>query len=96
MSSTQAPQITVLVPVYNVERYLRECLDSIRAQTFVDFEAICINDGSTDASRDIIQEYLDVDARFRVIDQAQLGLRRLHEHGIGRGAGQLHRHPRVR
>lgn len=59
MSSTQAPQITVLVPVYNVERYLRECLDSIRAQTFVDFEAICINDGSTDASRDIIQEYLD-------------------------------------
>ena len=65
MSSTQTPQITVLVPVYNVERYLRECLDSICAQTFADFEAICINDGSTDASRDIIQEYLDADARFR-------------------------------
>ena len=73
MSSTQAPQITVLVPVYNVERYLRECLDSIRAQTFVDFEAICINDGSTDTSRDIIQEYLDTDARFRVIDKPNSG-----------------------
>jgi len=73
MSSTQAPQITVLVPVYNVERYLRECLDSIRAQTFADFEAICINDGSTDASRDIIQEYLDTDARFRVIDKPNSG-----------------------
>lgn len=73
MSPTQTPQITVLVPVYNVERYLRECLDSIRAQTFVDFEAICINDGSTDASRDIIQEYLDTDARFRVIDKPNSG-----------------------
>ena len=73
MSSTQTPEITVLVPVYNVERYLRECLDSIRNQTFADFEAICINDGSTDASRDIIQEYLDADARFRVIDKPNSG-----------------------
>ena len=48
------PEISVLVPIYNVERYLAECLDSLVAQTFTDFEVILINDGSTDGSRDIM------------------------------------------
>ena len=42
------PAISLLIPIYNVEKYLRECLDSVLAQSFTDFEAICINDGSTD------------------------------------------------
>ena len=67
------PTVSLLVPIYNVERYLRECLDSARAQTLDDIEVICINDGSTDGSRAIIQEYLDADPRFRVIDKANSG-----------------------
>lgn len=67
------PEISVLVPIFNVERYLRECLDSILAQSFSDYEVICINDGSTDSSRDIIQEYLERDPRFRVIDKPNSG-----------------------
>ena len=68
-----APEVSVLVPIYNVERYLSTCLDSLIAQSFQDFEAICINDGSTDGSRDVIQRYLDADARFRVIDKPNSG-----------------------
>ncbi len=67
------PKVSVLVPIYNVERYLSACLDSLRAQTFEDFEAILINDGSTDGSRQIIQRYLDMDPRFTVIDKPNSG-----------------------
>ena len=71
--SAKEPEVSVLVPIYNVERYLRTCLESLRMQTFKDFEVICINDGSTDNSRAIIQEFLDVDPRFRVIDKDNSG-----------------------
>lgn len=67
------PLVSVLVPICNVDRYLNECLASLVAQTFTNFEAICINDGSTDGSRAIIQKYLDADARFRVIDKPNSG-----------------------
>lgn len=67
------PTVSLLVPIYNVERYLKECLDSARAQTLDDIEVICINDGSTDSSRAIIQEYLDADSRFRVVDKSNSG-----------------------
>lgn len=67
------PLISVLVPIYNVERYLHECLDSLKNQTLHDLEFICINDGSTDSSRDIIEEYLQSDARFKVIDKPNSG-----------------------
>lgn len=68
-----APAISVLIPIYNVEAYLRPCLDSLRAQTFSDFEAICLNDGSTDSSSAIAHEYAAADARFRVIDKPNSG-----------------------
>ena len=67
------PEVSVLVPIYNVEKYLEQCLASLSAQTFGDFEAICVNDGSTDASRAIVQRFLDADARFRVIDKPNSG-----------------------
>lgn len=67
-----SPAISVLVPVYNVEQYLRQCLQSLLCQAFHNFEVICINDGSTDGSRDIIQEFLR-DPRFRVIDKPNSG-----------------------
>lgn len=68
-----SPVVSLLVPIYNVEKYLRECLDSARNQTLTDIEIICINDGSKDSSRDIIQEYLDADSRFRIIDKPNSG-----------------------
>ena len=51
--------ISVVVPVYNVAKYLRRCIDSVRAQTYTDWEMICINDGSTDKSSEILSEYLE-------------------------------------
>jgi glycosyltransferase involved in cell wall biosynthesis len=75
-TSTQkntTPALSILVPIYNVERYLGECLESIRNQSFTDFEVICINDGSTDGSRAIIDSYCDRDSRFRLIDKPNSG-----------------------
>ena len=67
------PSISVLVPIYNTENYLEQALRSLRDQTFRDIEVICINDGSTDGSRAIIQKFLDTDHRFRVIDKPNSG-----------------------
>ncbi len=67
------PLISVLVPIYNVEKYLRECLESLKNQTLEDLEIICINDGSTDSSREIIDEFLRSDSRFKVIDKQNSG-----------------------
>ncbi|MFR7749744.1 MAG: glycosyltransferase family 2 protein [Collinsella sp.] len=63
----------MLVPICNVERYLCECLDSAVAQTLKDIEIICINDGSTDSSPDIIREYMERDPRVKMIDKANSG-----------------------
>lgn len=70
---SDTPLISLLVPICNVERYLRECLDSARDQTLADIEIICINDGSTDSSLEIINEYAAADSRFVVIDKPNSG-----------------------
>ena len=72
-NSPGGPVLSLLVPIYNVERYLRECLDSAVAQTLEDIEIICINDGSTDNSPAIIREYMERDARVKMIDKANSG-----------------------
>ena len=66
--------ISVIIPVYNVENYLRQCLDSILNQTYTDFEVICVNDGSTDNSLNILNEYAQKDSRIKVISQKNKGL----------------------
>lgn len=66
-------EISVVVPVYNVEEFLEECLDSIVNQTFRDIEIICINDGSTDGSLDILNRYQSLDDRFTVVSQENSG-----------------------
>lgn len=53
----QSPKVSVIIPVYNVAKYLPECLDSVCAQTLKDIEIICVNDGSTDNSPQILEEY---------------------------------------
>lgn len=67
------PKVTVLVPAYNSEVYLRECLDSIVNQSFEDMEVICLNDGSTDSTSAIMHEYEAKDPRFTVVDKPNSG-----------------------
>ena len=66
-------EISIIVPVCNSERYLSSCLDSVLAQTFKDWEAICVDDGSTDGSGQILADYAARDPRIRVITQANAG-----------------------
>lgn len=68
------PIVSILVPVYNVSKYLRQCLDSLVNQTLSDIEIICVNDGSTDESSKILQEYAAVDSRIVVVNKANGGL----------------------
>lgn len=67
-------KITLVIPVYNVEPYLRECLDSVLNQTFANWEAVCVNDGSTDGSVAILEEYALKDNRFIILSQPNGGL----------------------
>ena len=67
------PKITILIPVYNVEEYLEECLDSVINQTLADIEIICINDGSLDSSLEILKSYESFDKRIKIIDKENSG-----------------------
>ena len=73
--------ISIVVPIYNVENYLRQCLDSIQNQTYKKFECIMVNDGSTDNSQQIVEEYLE-DSRFKLINQSHKGLSGARNTGI--------------
>jgi len=75
------PKVSVIVPVYNMEKYLHRCLDSIASQTLQEIEIICVNDGSTDGSRAILSGYEKSDPRFRVVDKENEG------QGVARNAG---------
>lgn len=66
--------ISIIIPVYNAAPYLKACLDSLLAQDFTDWEAICINDGSTDESLDILHRYAARDTRFQVLTQPNSGV----------------------
>ena len=83
------PKISVIVPVYNVERYLRTCLDSILKQTLSDIEVICINDGSTDSSREILEEYGKKDCRIKIIDKPNGGLSSARNAGLKHAKGEF-------
>jgi glycosyltransferase involved in cell wall biosynthesis len=67
-------KVSMIVPIYNVEKYLRRCLDSLLAQTFRDIEIICVNDGSKDGCAVILDEYVDKDSRINVVHQVNGGL----------------------
>lgn len=67
------PEVSIIVPVYNVEKYLKQCLDSLVRQTLKEIEVICVNDGSTDGSLEILQEYACVDNRIIVLSQRNSG-----------------------
>ena len=81
------PKVSVIIPVYNVEKYLRECLDSVVNQTIKDIEIICVNDGSTDGSLDILNEYCSNDDRFVIINQENQGLSVARNNGLNSASG---------
>lgn len=83
------PKVSIVVPVYNVQAYLAECLDSIVAQTIRDFEVICVEDCSTDRSLSILQVYAHRDERIRVIRHGKnLGLSAARNTGIDESRGE--------
>ena len=80
--------ISIIVPVYNVAPYLPQCLDSLVNQTYRDLEIICVNDGSTDDSLQILREYEDRDRRVKVINQTNQGLSGARNTGIEKAEGE--------
>ena len=78
------PAVSIIIPMYGVEKYLRRCLDSVKNQTFTDWQAICVNDGSPDKSGEIAREYAKKDTRFIVVDKENGGL------SDARNAGMQH------
>ena len=82
------PKVSVIIPVYNVENYLRKCLDSVINQTLKDIEIICVDDGSTDGSGAILDKYAQKDERIRVIHQKNQGLGAARNVGIDLAKGE--------
>lgn len=70
----KSPKFSIIIPVYNVAPYLRECLDSVISQTYTSWEAICVDDGSADESGLILDEYAALDARIKVVHKANGGV----------------------
>lgn len=81
-------KISIIVPVYNVEKYLKKCLESLIHQTYKNIEIICVNDGSTDQSLDILYQYQNSDHRIKVIDQLNGGLSDARNTGLKHVSGQ--------
>lgn len=81
-------KISVVLPVYNVEKYIAECLDSLLNQTFKNFEVIAINDGSTDKSKEIVESYIGKDINLKIINQNNGGLSKARNTGIKNSNGE--------
>ena len=82
------PKISIIIPMYNVEKYLRRCLDSVQNQTFADFQAICVDDGSPDNSGEIAEEYAKRDKRFVVVHKENGGLSDARNAGMPYATGE--------
>ena len=82
------PCITIIVPVYNVEKYLRRCLDSIIGQTYQNLEILCIDDGSTDSSGEICKQYAAQDERIKVLRQENHGVSAARNKGLDAATGE--------
>lgn len=82
------PAISIIIPVYNTKIYLKQCLDSVINQTFKDIEIICIDDGSTDGSLDILQSYAKQDKRFVILKQEHKGAGEARNNGMNIAKGK--------
>ena len=84
------PKVSVIIPVYNAEKYLRECLDSVVNQTLKDIEIICVDDGSTDSSLEILREYEAKDDRVHVMTQKNQYAGVARNHGMDAASGEYY------
>ena len=82
------PFFSIIVPVYNVAPYLRECLDSILAQSFENWEAVCVDDGSSDGGWAILEQYSALDKRFRIFRQENSGVSAARNRGLDEARGE--------
>lgn len=85
----KAPTVSIIIPVYNVEKFLRKCLTSLVEQTFQDREIIAVNDGSTDHSLDILREFEQKYDFITVIDQKNRGMSKARNRGLSPPAGNI-------
>lgn len=82
------PKFSIVIPVYNVENYLSQCLDSVVRQTLLDIEIICVNDGTKDRSRSVLEEYKNIDNRIQIIDKENGGLSSARNAGLEVATGE--------
>lgn len=85
---SENPKVSVIVPVYNVERYLENCLNTLVNQTLNDIEIICINDGSKDNSLNILRDFAAKDSRIKIIDKQNAGLSAARNDGLKAATGE--------
>ena len=83
------PLISIIIPVFNVEQYIPQCLSSVLRQSYKNLEIICIDDGSTDSSLDILRHYQQTDTRIRVISQTNKGVAAARNLGLNLASGEL-------
>ena len=81
-------KVSVIIPVYNVEPYLKQCMDRVVGQTLKDIEIICVDDGSTDGSLDILKEYATEDSRIQIIEQKNAGAGAARNNGMRHATGK--------
>ena len=81
-------KVSIIIPTYNVEMFLDECLESIQRQTLQDIEIICVNDGSTDHSLEIIKKYAENDPRFVIVDKENGGYGKAMNVGLDKATGE--------
>jgi len=84
----ERPKVSVIIPVYNTQKYLRQCLDSIVGQTLREIEVICVNDGSTDDSLEILKDYAARDPRVKIVSKSNLGYGHTMNTGILNASGE--------
>lgn len=83
------PQLSIIIPVYNTEKYLHRCIDSVLLQSFTDYELLLIDDGSTDGSGTICDEYAAIDARIRVVHRSNYGVSATREFALSQATGEF-------
>lgn len=89
LAPQKVPLVSIIIPIFNMEKYLKECLDSVLKQTLNDIEIICINDGSVDNTINILLEYAQNDKRIKIINQTNHGVSYARNQGIKKATGEF-------
>lgn len=86
--NTNMPQISVIIPIYNAEKYIARCLQSVLENTYQNLEVLCINDGSTDKSEEVLHDIASKDSRIKVLNQSNQGVSIARNHGLDVATGE--------